>query len=145
MADSRPAASGAQQPIPVVCAIIERGNVFLTARRAPGQSNADFWEFPGGKVHSGETAEAALERELREELGVRIVITTPLPSHVFSYPWITIELIPFVCTLVEGEPFAHEHAEVRWLDAAEALLLSWAPADLPVLRDYLDYRRQCAV
>ena len=127
--------------VPVVCGVIERGAAFLAARRAPGQSNPGLWEFPGGKVHEGETTEAALARELQEELGVRIRITAPLGSHPYTYPWITIELIPFICILDEGEPAPREHAEIKWIEANEAQTLFWAPADVPVLLDYLEFRR----
>ena len=138
-------ASPPHTTVPVVCAVIERGPLFLAARRAPGQSNANLWEFPGGKVHGGETAEAALARELQEELSLKVEITARLTPQAFSYPWISIELIPFVCTLAKGEPFPHEHAEIRWLSADDAPALSWTQADVPILREYLEFRRRrCA-
>jgi 8-oxo-dGTP diphosphatase len=123
--------------VPVVCAIIERGPKFLAARRAPGQSNAGLWEFPGGKVHAEETPSDALVRELREELGFDVKPAASLSSNRHSYPWISIELIPFVCTIVNGEPEPREHAEIRWVDEKEALELEWAEADKPILREYL--------
>ena len=126
--------------VPVVCGIIEQGNLFLAALRGPAQSNADLWEFPGGKVLRGETAEAALQRELREELGIEVSVTTSLPPHTFTYPWITIELIPFICTFVHGEPCLHEHAEIRWVTKKQAQALEWAPADVAVLREYYAFK-----
>lgn len=132
-----PEPSAGLNVVSVVCGIIERGDLFLAALRGPAQSNANLWEFPGGKVCSSETAEAALQRELREELGIEVSVTTPLPSHTFTYPWITIELTPFICTLVHGEPRPREHAEIRWVTLQEAQVLQWAPADVAVVREYL--------
>lgn len=128
-----------EQPasVPVVCAIIERGGLFLAAKRAQGQSNALLWEFPGGKVRDRESAEDALEREIREELGVVVKIIKRLRSSAHTYPWISIELVPFICTIFSGDPHAHEHSELRWVNKKEALKLPWAPADVPVLEEYL--------
>jgi 8-oxo-dGTP diphosphatase len=122
--------------VPVVCAIIERGDRFLAAKRGAGQTNALLWEFPGGKVKKGEFAETALIRELHEELGISVKLITRLAPCVYIYPWMTIELIPFVCEIVAGEPHLHEHAEIRWIDKEEASGLAWAAADVPVLVEY---------
>jgi 8-oxo-dGTP diphosphatase len=119
-----------------VCGIIERAGTFLSARRGPGRSNAGLWEFPGGKICSNETAEAALIREIREELGLEISVAAGLPPNRYSYPWITIELIPYICAIVCGEPVLREHAEIRWVTIQEAQALEWAPADVSVLKDY---------
>jgi 8-oxo-dGTP diphosphatase len=123
--------------VPVACGIIEQNGTFLAARRGPGQSNPGLWEFPGGKVRPRESAEEALSRELREELGIGVSATARLSSHVHEYPSIVIELIPFLCVLNQGQPQPNEHAEVRWLKPREALSLSWSPADIPVLKEYL--------
>jgi len=123
-----------------VCGIIERAGKFLSARRGPGRSNAGLWEFPGGKIRSNETAEAALIREMREELGLIISVTAGLPPNRYSYPWITIELIPYICTIVRGEPDLREHMEIRWVTIQEAQVLEWAPADVSVLKDYCAYK-----
>jgi 8-oxo-dGTP diphosphatase len=123
-------------PVPVVCAVIERNNLILACCRGAGQSNAGLWEFPGGKVKTRESPRAALIRELREELGIEAFPHTALTPVPHAYPWITIELIPFICSLENGEPHPHEHAEVRWLDRESAEELSWAPADIPVVREY---------
>src|SRR5512136_1439957 len=126
--------------VPVVCGIIERRCRFLAAMRGPDRLNAGLWEFPGGKVRRDETVEAALARELREELCVEISVGSRLSTHLHVYPSITIELIPFVCTLVKGRPQSREHTAVRWLESKEALSLAWAPADIPVLNEYLTFK-----
>ncbi len=133
--------SAAGSPVVVVCAIIERGDRFLAAQRGSLQSNAGLWEFPGGKIHEGEMPEAALVRELREELGIDVLIKVELKHHRHAYPGIAIELVPFICTMGDGEPHSHEHAAVRWVTAAEARLLCWSPADIPVFEDYRAMKR----
>ena len=132
--------SGAISGIPVVCGIIERSSTFLAARRGPGQSNAGLWEFPGGKIRKGETAEAALVRELQEELGIEVSVYAALTPNYHAYPRLAIKLIPFICTIAHGEPLPREHAEVRWVTVQEAQALEWAQADVPVLREYLDIK-----
>jgi 8-oxo-dGTP diphosphatase len=134
-----PSARPAAQTIPVVCGIIEQGHVFLAALRGPGQSNANLWEFPGGKVRNDEPAEAALVRELREELDIEVMVKRPLTPNRHDYPERAIELIPFICTITGGILHPREHAEIRWIDAASARSLVWAPADLPVLGEYLSF------
>jgi 8-oxo-dGTP diphosphatase len=129
-------------PVPVVCAIIERNGLILACRRGAGQSNAGLWEFPGGKVKLGEPPRAALVRELREELGIEAFPHTALAAVTHAYPLMTIELIPFICSLENGEPHPHEHAEIRWLDREAAQALSWAPADVPVVKEYFSTGRR---
>lgn len=122
--------------IPVVCGIIERNDTFLAARRPPHESNANLWEFPGGKLRAGERPEAALARELREELDIEIRISAALTPVTFAYPAKTIRLIPFVCCMAEGEPLPAEHAEIRWISPTDAQSLAWSPADVAVLKEY---------
>jgi len=97
------------------------------------------WEFPGGKIEPGETAEAALHRELQEELGATIEILRPLSPHTHAYATVTVQLIPFVVRLAAGggEPQTHEHAALRWVPAAELAALDLPEADLPIIADYL--------
>jgi 8-oxo-dGTP diphosphatase len=130
------AAPGPSGPVPVVCAIVERKGRVLACRRNPRQTNAGLWEFPGGKVRKGEPRRAALVREIREELGIEAAPQKPLTPVTHAYPWIAIKLIPFVCSLEQGEPHPHEHAEVRWVDKKEAMKLDWAEADVPIVREY---------
>jgi 8-oxo-dGTP diphosphatase len=122
-------------PVTVVCAILERGGTILAAQRGPGQSNAGLWEFPGGKVHPGESPECALRREILEELGIEVSIIRPLAPVLYSYPWITIDLLPFVCT-ASAEPVPREHSSLKWVLPEEARLLKWSPADVPALENY---------
>ncbi|MDZ4401028.1 (deoxy)nucleoside triphosphate pyrophosphohydrolase [Prosthecobacter sp.] len=122
-------------PVPVVCAIIVRGERIMIAQRPPGKKLGGLWEFPGGKVEAGESSEAALHRELHEELGCTVRITQTLPAFVHAYPWGSIELIPFVCELAaeSPEPHPHEHTALAWVERAKLSAYDLAPADVPLL------------
>lgn len=122
--------------IPVVCAIIEHGDTVLAAKRGGKTTNAGLWEFPGGKVDGGELPADALKREIWEELGIVIDCGQRLQSVFFSYPWIDIELIPFISSIKTGEPVAHEHEAICYMNKAELHTIQWAPADLLVIEKY---------
>lgn len=122
--------------IPVVCAIIEKDNRILAAQRGEMQTNAGLWEFPGGKVDPGETPEQALKREITEELTVDIMIHRQLIPVSYRYPWISIKLIPFVCSINNGIVAATEHKSVVFVNKKESEDLVWAPADVIVLNQY---------
>lgn len=125
-------------PIPVVCAVIERQGRVLIARRPAHKHLGLKWEFPGGKVEPGETAEAAILREIREELGCGIEIAFPLAPFVFDYGTVVIEMIPFVVRLAatSPEPAVTEHSELAWAAIDELSRYDLAPADLPVIASY---------
>jgi len=95
------------------------------------------WEFPGGKIHPGETPAACLQREILEELGVVIAVGAPLPPSTHRYPAVIVTLHPFICRIESGDLVLHEHAASLWLSPAELPSLDWAAADLPVLAAYL--------
>jgi 8-oxo-dGTP diphosphatase len=126
-------------PIPVACAVIEdaTGRV-LVAQRPAHKHLALKWEFPGGKVEPGESPEAALVRELREELGCDITIVRAFPRFVHDYGDVVIEMFPFVCRLAATSPVPHphEHIAIRWVPPAELTGLDLAAADLPVVASY---------
>jgi 8-oxo-dGTP diphosphatase len=126
--------------IPVACAIIEGPAGVLCAQRSATMSLPLVWEFPGGKIETGETAEDALLREIREELQVGIIIGRALPfsDHAYVADRI-IRLFPFVCGLADDAlPEPREHAALRWVKAEALRDLDWAAADVPVLEGYLN-------
>jgi 8-oxo-dGTP diphosphatase len=92
------------------------------------------WEFPGGKVEPGETEEECIKRELAEELQMNIHILTRLPSFYHTYPDFSIELIPFLCQLLEGGHTALEHNSTGWFSLPELLTLDWAEADKALMK-----------
>lgn len=123
-----------QKPIQVVCAIIRHDGRVLAARRDPGRSSPLLWEFPGGKVEEGEEPQAALLRELREELRLCVVVERQMDTVHYRADDVSLDLIPFVCRPNQAEaPVPLEHSELRWVDADSARNLTWAPADIPLV------------
>lgn len=129
--------------IPVACAVIYRSDLgeleILAAQRATGEKFEEQWEFPGGKVEPGESFEEAVRRELREELGVDLVLGEQLIGELAGGGWDMGNgyiLYPFFAEL---EPTAEielgpQHSELRWLAEDELDSVEWVSADLPVLR-----------
>ncbi len=119
----------------VVCGLIESRGRILATRRDPRRSFPLLWEFPGGKVEPEEEPESALHRELREELKLEIEIIEPLPPVEYREDGHFIRLIPFRCRpALDWAPVPLDHCEIRWVSADEALQLTWAPADIPLLK-----------
>lgn len=128
----------------VACALIEREGLVLAAQRGEGMRMPLKWEFPGGKIEAGETAEACLQRELAEEMGIAVGIVRALPPHTHRYPAFTVTLYPFVCTIAAGEIALAEHRRILWLPPAELPTLDWAEADFPVIAAYRASLRRAA-
>ncbi len=125
----------------VVCGVIQNSNLeFLACLRPDGKHLAGRWEFPGGKVEPDESPEAALIRELEEELGVIVEVGMPLRPVNWIYAERAIRLLPFYCKILTGEPQALEHERLLWCAAENFDSLSWADADLPVLSEILSER-----
>jgi len=123
---------------------LENPRFLLVARRSAPPKFAGMWEFPGGKVEAGESFEAALHRELREELGVDVRLGREIPAPGDA-GWPLNEravMRVWFAEVLEGEPRPLEdHDELRWVgleDRGEALELPWIPADLPIVRALLE-------
>lgn len=119
-------------PLRVVAGAIVHDGRVLAARRGPRMSSPGVWELPGGKVERGECDEAALCRELDEELGVRVAVGRRLGAVRVDVPR-PLVLIGFQCRLLDGAPVAREHAEIRWVLPESFGELAWAAPDLPLL------------
>ncbi|AHF89961.1 NUDIX hydrolase [Opitutaceae bacterium TAV5] len=132
------APASASSVVSVVCALIEREGRVFVAQRPPHKHLGGKWEFPGGKIEPGETPEAALVRECREELGCEVVPGERLPEAVHDYGTVVIRLIPFVARLAEPaiDPQSSEHAAVRWILPEEFASLDMPAADEPIVRAY---------
>jgi 8-oxo-dGTP diphosphatase len=106
----------------------------LLAQRPPGKVYAGYWEFPGGKVEAGEALEAALARELHEELGIVVTRACRWITRVFEYPHATVRLNFFRVFDWQGEPHPHEGQVFSWQlpDAVEVTPL--LPANFPILK-----------
>ncbi len=126
-------------------ALVDEDGRVLVARRPEGKPMAGLWEFPGGKLNEGETPEAALIRELREELGVetRASCLAPIGCASHAYPEFHLLMPLFVCRRWRGTPVAQEGQELAWvrpqrLSAAQGYPMP--PADVPLvalLRDLI--------
>ncbi len=120
--------------IEVVGGVVRRDGKFLLGRRPRGKSQAGCWEFIGGKVEPGETPEAALVRECREEIALPVVRLKRQASVVHAYPGRTIRLTLFDCEPAAGaEPRALEHEQLGWFTADEARALRFCPADVALV------------
>jgi 8-oxo-dGTP diphosphatase len=96
------------------------------------------WEFPGGKINVGESAEDCLHRELQEELNISVTIESNFDETFYSDAEFKISLIPFVVRYKDGEIMLAEHRESRWVGKNEMRELDWAPADLPIVKRLLN-------
>ena len=123
-------------------ALIDRDGRILLAQRPEGKSMAGLWEFPGGKVEPGETPEAALVRELEEELGIETwdSCLAPLTFASHSYPEFHLLMPVFACRKWDGIPQSREGQALAWVTAARLRDYPMPPADeplIPLLRDWL--------
>lgn len=115
----------------VVGAAIVRDGRVLAARRTFPAEAAGRWEFPGGKVEPGETPEAALVREVSEELGCAIAVRRWLPGEVVISDRHVLTIA--VAELLSGEPVPAEHDAVRWLGPDDLDSVDWLEPDRPFL------------
>lgn len=124
--------------IDVTCAVIRNDEgLVLSVRRGPAMDNAGMWEFPGGKTRPGEDHEECIIREIKEELGISIIIAGSLDPVEFDYGDKYVRLIPFICETLAAKPVLTEHDDYRWLRPAEVLKLDMTAADIPVAEQYL--------
>lgn len=109
----------------------------LITRRLSGDAVVlgGFWEFPGGKVERGETVERAIERELREEVGLDVRTVRPLTPIDHTYPHGAIRLHAMVCRRIGGQPVPLQVAELRWVSPAELAGYDFPPANRPLLAE----------
>ncbi|HEV3174669.1 MAG TPA: (deoxy)nucleoside triphosphate pyrophosphohydrolase [Stellaceae bacterium] len=139
-------ATGAERPLPVVLvvavALVDPDGRVLLAERPVGKPMAGLWEFPGGKVCEGETPEAALIRELKEELGIDVTASCLAPFTFASHAYDDFHLLMplYVCRRWQGMVTPHEGQRLAWVRPPRLAEYSMPPADKPLvamLRDLL--------
>ena len=114
--------------IEVVAAIICDGNRIFATQRGYGEWK-DWWEFPGGKMEPGETPEAALQREIREELATEIAVESLLTTVDYDYPKFHLTMHCYLCKVKRGCLTLLEHEAAKWLTRDELGSVKWLPAD----------------
>lgn len=118
--------------IDVVAAVIVHDSKVFATQRGYGEF-AGGWEFPGGKVEPGETPQAALAREIREELEITVSVGNEICQAEYDYPSFHLSMKCFLCSIVEGRPHLLEHSAAKWLDTASLRTVDWLPADIEVV------------
>lgn len=118
--------------IEVVAAIIHHDGKILATQRGYGDFK-DGWEFPGGKMEPGETAEAAIVREIKEELAVTIEPEQLVTTVECDYPKFHLTMHCFLSKLTEGTISLIEHEDAKWLAKDELDSVDWLPADIEVV------------
>jgi 8-oxo-dGTP diphosphatase len=113
----------------------------LVSRRPADKHAGGAWEFPGGKLAEGETPRAGLDRELAEELGIRVTGAEPLVDYTHAYPDRDVSLHVFRVTSWEGEPRGLEGQPLRWVAVAELLDAGLLPADRPIVARLAEFSR----
>lgn len=122
-----------RERIVVTAAVVERNGLFLLTRRLDGTHLAGHWEFPGGKLHAGETLEECLAREIREELDAAIEVGPEILATVHDYPDRSIELRFFRCEL-RSEPKPTMGQELKWVSLDDLQSVQLPPADDELVR-----------
>ena len=118
--------------IEVVAAIIREGDRVLATQRGYGEFEG-MWEFPGGKIESGEERVAALKREIGEELAVEIVVEELVCTVEYDYPNFHLTMHCYFCSIANGVVELLEHKSARWLAHDELDSVEWLPADVSVV------------
>lgn len=119
--------------IQVAVGILRRGDKLLVSERPADKPYSGYWEFPGGKIEAGETGEAALKRELHEELGIVVNEAAFWFSHHHDYPDKSVVLEMWLVDDFNGEPESRENQVLRWVTYTEMLSLRLLEGNLPIM------------
>lgn len=124
----------------IACALVDADNRVLLAQRPPGKALAGLWEFPGGKLEPGERPEAALIRELHEEISITVAEPCLAPLTFASHAYETFHLLMplYICRRWEGQPVAREGQTLAWVRPNKLRDYPMPPADIPLLPHLMD-------
>ena len=126
--------------IVVACALIDTDNRVLVTSRPDSKSMPGLWEFPGGKIEKDETPEQALQRELREELGIETFVSCLAPLNFASHSYENLHLLMplFICRKWQGILQPKEQQQMKWVRARDLYKLEMPPADRPLIHSLID-------
>lgn len=116
----------------VICDSLENTTKIFATARGYGEFKGK-WEFPGGKLESGETSQQALIREIQEELDVKIEVGELIDTIEYDYPTFHLSMDCFLCVVVDGEIILKEAEAARWLGKDELYSVDWLPADIALI------------
>ena len=120
--------------IEVVAAVILRDGMIFATQRGYGDFK-DWWEFPGGKMETGETSEDALVREISEELSTEISVDEFLCTVEYDYPQFHLTMHCYLCSLLTEALHLNEHEAAKWLSKDKLDSVKWLPADVMVMEE----------
>jgi 8-oxo-dGTP diphosphatase len=123
-----------QIPVKVVAAVIQKDGRVLIAKRRQGDMLAGKWEFPGGKIDPGESAEEALKRELQEELDIEVEVLDFICSSRYDYEHLSVELLAYRVLHISGDITPHVHDEVKWVLPDGLCAYEFPPANDKIVR-----------
>jgi len=132
----------ANRVVRVVAAVIEKDGKYLITQRRDEAVLPRLWEFPGGRADAGELDQTALERELKERLGVEVVVAAKLAEQQHAYEGYDVHLALYACELPPGaEPRPLRVRDVRWVGSSEFAQYPFPPADQATMDQLLDIKR----
>ncbi|MGM9602263.1 MAG: (deoxy)nucleoside triphosphate pyrophosphohydrolase [Faecousia sp.] len=126
----------------VVAALVWEGDKFMICQRPAHKARGLLWEFVGGKVEPGESKEAALIRECREELGVTISVGEVFLDVLHEYPDLTVHLTLFHAAIAAGVPQKLEHEDIQWISVSQIPDYDFCPADVEILEKLKGYAKE---
>lgn len=118
--------------IKVVAAVIRDGDKIFATARGYGEHKG-MWEFPGGKIEPGETPEAALKREILEELDTEIEVGELIDIIEYDYPTFHLSMECYLCSIIKGDLILKEAEDGRWLTSDTIRSVNWLPADITLI------------
>lgn len=121
----------------VAGAVVIKGRKLLATQRGYGDYEG-WWEFPGGKIEPGEGPEAALIREIKEELDADIIIERFFDTVEYDYPKFHLSMRCYLCSFINKEISLLEHSSALWLGREDVFSVKWLGADLPIINELID-------